>query len=195
MLNILNTNKLINYILQEIKRHEHAILLHTGSYKVPYPTHFEVLSGWNSLDLLEIEENSTLDQIDEFKEKHQGKWIFIHIAYDLKNSIEKRLTSEHQDPIEFPLMTLFVPEFVGIIKGGKSKLVQQHLTKNTITEIPIPETTLIENVNVKTAKTILTFQDDFIFEEKYTAAINQIHHHCLIHTQVQMLQMIFGKLQ
>ena len=132
MLNILNTNKLINYILQEVKRHEHAILLHTGSYKVPYPTHFEVLSGWNSLDLLEIEENSTLDQIDEFKEKHQGKWIFIHIAYDLKNSIEKRLTSEHQDPIEFPLMTLFVPEFVGIIKGGKTRSLKYQFLKQPL---------------------------------------------------------------
>ncbi len=177
MLNILETNSLINYILQEVNRHEHAILLHTGSFQVPGPSQFEAISGWNALDLLDIEVNSTLDQINEFKDKHQGKWIFIHIAYDLKNSIEKRLKSEHQDPIGFPLMTLFVPEFVGIIKGGKSKLVQQHLTKNTITEIPIPETNLIENANVKTSKIILTFQDDFIFEEKYTAALNRIHQH------------------
>lgn len=177
MSNILNTNSLINYILQEVKRHEHAILLHTGSFQVPGPSQFEAISGWHALELMDIYANCSLEKMDEFIKKHSGKWIFSHLSYDLKNSVEKRLKSEHQDPIGFPLMTLFVPEFVGIIKGGKSKLLQQHLTKNTITEIPIPETTTLENVNIKSTKPNFIFQDDFIFEEQYTTAINQIHHH------------------
>jgi para-aminobenzoate synthetase component 1 len=177
MSNILNSNSLINYILQEVKKHEHAILLHTGTFQVPGPSHFEVLSGWNALDLMNLEDQDSFTQIDEFTQKHHGKWIFIHLSYDLKNSIEIRLKSEHQDPIGFPLMTLFVPEFVGIIEGGKSKLLQQHLTNNTITEIPIPETTTPENANINSPKPNLIFQDDLIFEVPYTNALSQIHHH------------------
>lgn len=177
MSNILNSNSLINYILQEVKKHEHAILLHTGIFQVPGPSHFEVLSGWNALDLMDLEDPSSLTQIDEFTQKHLGKWIFVHFSYDLKNCIEKRLKSEHQDPIGFPLMTLFVPEFVGIIEGGKSKLLQQHLTHNTITEIPIPETTPLENANINSPKPNLIFQEDLIYEEPYTNALTQIHHH------------------
>jgi para-aminobenzoate synthetase component 1 len=177
MSNILVTNNLINYILQEVKKHEHAVFLHTGSFKVPGPSHFEALSGWNALDVMDLEENCSLTQIDEFIEKHSGKWIFIHLAYDLKNSVEKRLKSEHPDSIGFPLMSLFVPEFVGIIKGGESKLYQQQLTKNTITEISILDDFHVEKENVQSPKTNFNFQDDFIFEEQYTAALNQIHHH------------------
>lgn len=57
---------------------------------------------------MNLEDQDSFTQIDEFTQKHHGKWIFIHLSYDLKNSIEIRL-SEHQDPIGFPLMTLFVP--------------------------------------------------------------------------------------
>ncbi|MBK7964710.1 MAG: hypothetical protein IPK10_05065 [Bacteroidetes bacterium] len=43
MSNILNYNSLINYILQEVKKHEHAILLHTGTFQVPGPSHLRSL--------------------------------------------------------------------------------------------------------------------------------------------------------
>lgn len=177
MLNMLNTNKLINYILQEVKRHEHGILLHSGSYKVPGPSHFEVLSGWNALDVMDLTTNFSISQIDEFTEKHRGKWIFIHLSYDLKNSIEKRLKSDHQDAIGFPLMTLFVPEFVGIIKEGKCKLLQQHRIKNSSEEIPIPETLQVEKANEKSLKINLTFQDDLKYKDRYIDSINRIHDH------------------
>ena len=84
----LNSNSLTNYILQEVKKHEHAILLHTGTFQVPGPSHFEILSGWNALDLMDLEDTSSLTQIDEFIQKHHGKWIFIHLSYELKNSME-----------------------------------------------------------------------------------------------------------
>ena len=69
MSNILNSNSLINYILQEVKKHEHAILLHTGTFQVPGPSHFEVLSGWNALDLMNLEDQDSFTQIDEFLDR------------------------------------------------------------------------------------------------------------------------------
>ncbi|MBK9639335.1 MAG: anthranilate synthase component I family protein [Bacteroidetes bacterium] len=177
MHNTLNNNSLINYALQEIKKYEHAIILHTGSYRVPGPSHFQALTGWNALDMMDLEMQFSMSQIDEFIEKHRGKWIFSHLSYDLKNNLEKRLKSDHPDPIGFPLMTLFVPEFVGVIKDGKNKLYQQQLTKNTIIEIPIPDLSHQEKSNVKSTTTNLTFQDDFIFQDQYHTALNRIHQH------------------
>ena len=174
---MLNTNSFINFVLKEVERHKHAILLHTGSFKVPEPSHFELLSGWKALDVLDIEDNCSIVEIDEFIEKHRGKWIFSHLSYDFKNCVEKRLKSDHQDPIGFPVMTLFVPEFVGLIKEGTNKFFKQHLTKNTIVEISIPDSTTLEKTNVKSPKTNLIFQDNMIYKERYSEAINRIHHH------------------
>ncbi|MFN0189427.1 MAG: anthranilate synthase component I family protein [Bacteroidia bacterium] len=177
MHNPLNTNSLFQYMLQEVKRHEHAILLHTGTFKVPDPTQFNTLGGWKALDIINLDYSYSLSQIDDFKEKHHGKWIFCHLSYDLKNCIEKRLKSEHPDPIGFPLMTLFVPEFVGLIKDGKNKLYQQQLTKNVIIEISIPENFQGEKANSELTNSNLSFQDDLIFQEQYADALNRIHQH------------------
>lgn len=53
-----------------------------------------------SFDALQLFVSSTRD------------WIFGHLNYDLKNEIEKGISSEHHDGIEFPLLQFFCPKLV-----------------------------------------------------------------------------------
>lgn len=49
---------------------------------------------------------------DEFLNRNRGKWIFVQLNYDLKNSLHKRLFSNHPKSTDFPPLILFVPQKV-----------------------------------------------------------------------------------
>ena len=61
-------------------------------------------------------EKSSLEEIQLFIDKHQGKYIFTALGYDLKNQIEN-ITSNHIDVFQFHDLLLFVPEQVIKIEG------------------------------------------------------------------------------
>lgn len=168
---------LLQFILQEINREEHAILLHTGAYKSPNPNHYEAVSGWKAIDILTLKTGFSFDQIDNFIEKHKGKWIFSHLNYDLKNDIENRLQSHHKDPIEFPVLTFFVPQFVLIFKEKEVKFYEQHLSKNSCYEISIPPFSFSEAGIPSSKNSALSFQDERIFKASYTNALHKIQQH------------------
>jgi para-aminobenzoate synthetase component I len=171
----LNFSNLLNFILREINKEEHAVLLHTGSCIVPKPSYYEAISGWKAMDLLTVSGDSTAQQIDHFIEKHKGKWIFSHLNYDFKNTIEKRLRSHHDNPIDFPLITLFVPQYVLILKDGVVKFYTQQESKNSCSEIPLPS---FSETELQTSKnTALVFQDELVFKDPYTAALKKIRQH------------------
>jgi para-aminobenzoate synthetase component I len=48
-------------------------------------------------------------------------WLFGHLGYDLKNDIEN-LNSAHQDNINFPHISFFVPEYLFIVRGNKLEI-------------------------------------------------------------------------
>jgi para-aminobenzoate synthetase component I len=54
---------------------------------------------------------SALEALSVFIEKHQGRWIFGHLSYDLKNEIEG-LRSTQPDYIGFPDLFFFLPEII-----------------------------------------------------------------------------------
>lgn len=175
--NNLKINNLLDFILQEINKEEHAFLLHTGSFKVPDPSHFEIVSGWKAIDILTFGSNCTFDQIDNFIEKHRGKWIFSHLNYDIKNNIENRLQSNHIDPIAFPLLTFIVPEFVLVMEEGEAKMYQQKNSLDSCYEIPLPTFSQSKIKTQVSTTTDLNFLDEQIFKDSYTRALKKIQQH------------------
>lgn len=67
--------------------------------------------------------SSPLEQLEKLQAE-SGDWLFGHLAYDLKNSIEP-LQSDHTDTIGFPDLYFFVPEIV-------VRLEQQQLLIGTL---------------------------------------------------------------
>lgn len=69
--------------------------------------------------IISSKENSLL-KLDAFLNENKD-WIFGHIAYDVKNQIE-RLSSHHPDHIGFPDFQFFIPETVFLLSKGKLKI-------------------------------------------------------------------------
>ena len=67
--------------------------------------------------------NSNWSELDKFIAKNKGSYIFGSLSYDLKNEFED-LNSLNPSRVDFPLLYLFVPNFVLEIKGEKIKYLQ-----------------------------------------------------------------------
>ncbi len=98
-------------------------LLDSGSS----PLNYDLLCGWGVNDEFstgyEIEDLSGLDL---FLRKHQGKWIFGHVCYELKDYFEKKLNSSHPHNVPFPLLTFFVADYVLGIRNHEIFIVIQN---------------------------------------------------------------------
>ncbi|MEY4926629.1 MAG: hypothetical protein RI894_1065 [Bacteroidota bacterium] len=63
---------------------------------------------------LETSENS-FETLQKWLDAEQNTWKFGYFSYDLKNELEN-LSSQHADPIGFPALHFFVPQFLFIFK-------------------------------------------------------------------------------
>jgi para-aminobenzoate synthetase component 1 len=61
-------------------------------------------------------------ELKSFKNRHQNKWIFGFLSYDLKNEIED-LFPPQTDELEFPDLYFFVPKHLLILKEGLLKII------------------------------------------------------------------------
>jgi para-aminobenzoate synthetase component 1 len=82
---------------------------------------YECLLGAGALSVINPESNVPFSELYHF---YEGKkdWVFGHIAYDLKNVLEPKLTSSHKQKHNFPLLQFFVPEILVGIETGTSEL-------------------------------------------------------------------------
>ncbi|MBO9634661.1 MAG: anthranilate synthase component I family protein [Chitinophagaceae bacterium] len=71
---------------------------------------YECLLGAGELQRLELNAGVAFDQLQELHAEKKD-WLFGHFSYDLKNELFP-LSSSHPDPIGFPDLCFFVPEFV-----------------------------------------------------------------------------------
>ena len=69
------------------------------------------LLGFGSGERLLLYTSVDFSRMQEFIDAHLGKYIFTCLSYDLKNAFED-LTSEHADTVLFPLVVLWVPDYV-----------------------------------------------------------------------------------
>jgi len=105
------------------KGYEKIFFLHSNDYKDDPYKKFDALIGVSSPGHSQNPafhsdiHSHTLQEIDTFT-RHSNDWIFGHISYDLKNLLEKKLSSKHENLTGFPLLAFHIPEIVITLKDG-----------------------------------------------------------------------------
>lgn len=115
--------------------------LDSNQYRVPGTSqHTECILAVGQIDVLSIKKAGVENQdafaaLKVFYEKHQS-YVFTALSYDLKNEVEKDLTSNNIDGLNFPDLHCFVPEAIFEVKN--EELIVQHIKtpgQNYLSEI------------------------------------------------------------
>ena len=85
------------------------------------------LYGFGILNELVIYNPSELSQVDTFISNNQGKFIFCCLNYNLKNTFLS-VPCKTKDPLEFPLMHLWVPEAIVRKDGNNVNLIKGEIS-------------------------------------------------------------------
>ncbi len=85
-----------------------------------YPDNDFILAVKSTKDI-KICASDAFEKLHKFHTENKD-WLFGHLAYDLKNDIEK-LNSENFDALHFPDMFFFIPELIFIHKKGKLQIL------------------------------------------------------------------------
>jgi para-aminobenzoate synthetase component 1 len=107
----------LNSVLESMRHESIAMVLISAADP---ENSFDWLAALGKKDAIIPEKSEKpFDELQDFVGKKK-EWKFGHFSYDLKNSIEK-LKSAHEDGVQFPLMTFFVPRTLLINSGGQTR--------------------------------------------------------------------------
>lgn len=104
----------------------------------------EFSAAFGVSDYIAVHHNS-FDALGNFVAKHQNKYVFTQLGYDLKNQLEK-LQSNHPNHIDFDPLIAFVPEHLVVIDANGNcvfgnelaqQLLQQQLTFDQVPHQPV----------------------------------------------------------
>jgi len=93
------------------------VFLDSHQYRLPHQE-VEWLMAAGAVHVFTVQEGQDLTGLDDFVSRGGGDWLFGHISYDLKNSLED-LSSRHVEKIGFPILQFFVPEIVCKKEGDR----------------------------------------------------------------------------
>lgn len=135
---------------------------------------FDCIIGAGSLKTLQAISGSAFSQLEHFISKEQD-WAFGHLAYDLKNEVEK-LSSTNSDSIQFPDLFFFIPEIVLILKDGQLQIgVLDKDANGVFTDIQA----MIVSSGTISNKAQISLSSRFTKQE-YIDTIAKLQHHILI---------------
>lgn len=140
--------------------------LDNNRYQQHTPRRFEMLAGAGAL--------SFFDHIDE----GSGDWIFGHMAYDHKNQIEPKLTSQYPERIGFEDKFFFKPEIVVFIPADKNELHIGAANKDAsvvLNEILNASAEIKEEISLNQE---ISWQYKFT-QEEYIRSVDQIRQHII----------------
>lgn len=147
---------MVNYTKQQITQikqqaliaaqHRSAVMLLDNNFCInAFGLHqIEFAAAFGVSDYLSINHQS-FDALENFVAKHQDKYVFTKLSYDLKNQLEK-LQSNHPNHIGFDQLIAFVPEQLVVIDAQGNcvfgndiaqQLLQQQLSLTDLPHIPI----------------------------------------------------------
>jgi para-aminobenzoate synthetase component 1 len=133
------------------------------------PHSMECLLAAGKKRSIRADAGNALDRLQEFIKEEPG-WFFGHLAYDLKNEIEK-LSSTHPGGIDFPDLFFFEPEIIIrlsetalVIEADEPQLIFEAITREPIISPPVTGRARIENR---------------ISREEYITVINKLREHIL----------------
>ncbi|HRO75682.1 MAG TPA: anthranilate synthase component I family protein [Crocinitomicaceae bacterium] len=90
---------------------------------------------WGKKSALKLTSNQTIDELQTYLDQHPNSYKVIALSYDLKNSIESKLTSENQDFIHFPDVVCWQPELVIDIHENEFQILDGNPTEKQLSEI------------------------------------------------------------
>lgn len=85
--------------------------LDNHAYQLPGNT-YECLVACGVEHCIDANVGNALEQLNAFRKKHPGKWLFGHLNYDLKNETEPGITSRYPARIGFPDLFFYVPSYI-----------------------------------------------------------------------------------
>lgn len=113
-----------------------------------------------------------LDAVNEYHTVEKD-WLFGHISYDYKNSLESLLVSNHPDNVGFQPLYFFQPETVCYITTAKNELVIETIGVNPDNIYnQIIEADIVQVPSVPTVQFLQTTTRD-----KYLNTVNQLREH------------------
>ena len=118
---------------------------------------YDILCAVGETDHLICNSSDAFESLKIFQQ-NSNDWIFGHLNYDLKNSIEN-LTSENHDGIEIPDIYFFRPLLVFLLKDNNLEILFQ---KNTFSKNEVNE--IFEEIN--SIKTMSKSGNELIFNLK-----------------------------
>lgn len=137
---------------------------------------YDFIAGLGATNVLKNPSNF-FSAVDSFLEENKDEWIFSHINYDLKNSIEPILSSNNNDLLDFPEYTFFCAEATIvviddtlIVYGSEKQLENLSFFTNTKTENTLPS-----NLDIMTNLSVNYISlDDY--KNEFNKIINHIHY-------------------
>ncbi|MCP4125374.1 MAG: anthranilate synthase component I family protein [Bacteroidetes bacterium] len=100
----------------------HFCLLESNDYDLYPHSNFGFFIAIESLgDITGQPDEDFLDQLRKFHELHRD-WMFGFLSYDLKNQIERTLTSENPDHVDCPPGHFFIPKYLIRFHNGRLSL-------------------------------------------------------------------------
>ncbi|WP_090555095.1 anthranilate synthase component I family protein [Pedobacter hartonius] len=94
--------------------------LDSNEYTDPY-SKYDFLLAAGSKHQLSTSAGNAFQALKEFRNAHQ-EWMFGILSYDLKNELED-LRTAHKDTLAFPDLFFFVPEYLIMVKNGRTEVV------------------------------------------------------------------------
>lgn len=100
------------------------LYLDSNNHQTPYSRYECLLGAGIHQEFI----TPSLDQLHDFHGDNKD-WLFGHICYDHKNTLEQRLTTTNKTYIDFPELSFFVPQIVCYIPTGNHQLVIETLVE------------------------------------------------------------------
>lgn len=124
--------------LQACKQHDVALLLDNNFCENAFNLrHIEFAAAFGAKYSITVNSNS-IAQLEAFVAEHSSEFVFVQLAYDIKNELEA-LQSNNPDEIGFPQLFAFVPEQLLVIGVGGECILGDELAdfylKQTRTEM------------------------------------------------------------
>lgn len=118
IIDINQPNNLLNKLLIGIQK-ERKFILFNSNIKHYKHSEIEYLLAFGVIDEVNITDTDTnsIEILRKFYTKYRD-WIFGHINYDFKNTLEN-LSTRNKDNIGFPVASFFIPKVVIKIKDSK----------------------------------------------------------------------------
>ena len=116
-------------LLEWSRKFDEIVWLDSNSYNQTYGKYDAILA----VDALSVLSTNSKSAFKELKRYQKGinDWIFGHLNYDLKNSIEK-LSSSNFDGLDFPELHMFQPKRLFFLKDDTITFKYHETVKNLV---------------------------------------------------------------